>query len=57
MTPRPSTYAIAAAAPKLDGSNWNYVDYHNYGYVLKHSAEIKLAVYNVKLISHLELPT
>ena len=52
----PSTYAIAAPAPKLDGSYGDYVEYHNYGYVLRHNGEINLAVYNAKLIFHLRLP-
>jgi len=40
----PSTYAIVAAAPKLDGSYGDYIDYHNYGYVLRHNGETNLAV-------------
>ena len=56
MAPRPSTYAIVATVPKLDGSYGDYVDYHNYGYVLKQIGNINLAVYNAKLIFHFRLP-
>jgi len=47
--------AIAAAA-SLGGSYSDYLDYHNYGYVLRKSGQIKVAVYDAKLIFHFTLP-
>ena len=33
-----------------------YVDMHNYGYVLKYKREMSVAMYDAKLIFHLQLP-
>ena len=55
ISPHPSMKAIAAAA-SLDGSYSDYLDFHNYGYVLRKSGQIKIAVYDAKLIFHFTLP-
>jgi len=37
-------------------SGYKYVDMHNYGYVLEHKREMSAAMYDAKLVFHLQLP-
>ena len=38
------------------GAYSDYMDFHNYGYVLKYGGQINVAVYDAELIFHLKLP-
>jgi len=46
----PLAHAIGAPASELDGAYSSYLDYHNYGYTLRYSGQVNVAVYNAKLM-------
>ena len=57
-----SSYAVlhfvaqAAAVEENPGSYEQYINRHNYGYLLKYDREFKIAVYDARLICYMALP-
>ena len=51
-------YVAAARIPAdgHDGVYRQYIDRHNYGYLLRYEREIHIAMYDARLIFHLTLP-
>ena len=52
LLPGSPTISATAQFPGYD----EYIDFHNFGYVLTHQREVTVAKYDAKLIFHLELP-
>jgi len=53
-----TTATTPVSAPEFGAysQHTQFVDRHNYGYVLKRRQKVRIATYHAKLIFHLELP-